>query len=222
MPDTSNTSNTQNLQTPVNDEKNGLLRVFYLFLRMSPFIIVCYFILLSIFNKDIKGVIYLAGLMFAAIIVKQAGDLSLFGADNKNGITNIKMCNLTSLGTSDKLFSKHAPLGVMVLFFTFAYLLTAMISHSSTEINLLSDNLPTIILFLILIVAECRFQYNYSCFGTRYISYTGLMSVILGIGWAMVVENNGFGALQYFNGMSSAQTCKTSKKIYTCKKVTNV
>ena len=214
--------NTQDLQTPVNAEKNGLLRVFYLFLRMSPFIIVCYFILLSIFNKDIKGVIYLAGLMFAAIIVKQAGDLSLFGADNKLGTANIKMCNLTSLGTNEHLFSKHAPLGVMVLFFTFAYLLTAMISYSSTEINLLSDNLPTIILFLILIVAECRFQYNYGCFGTRYISYTGLISSILGIGWAMVVENNGFGALQYFNGTSSAQTCKTSKKIYTCKKVTNV
>ena len=44
---------SENTQTPVNEEKNGLLRVFYLFLRMSPFIIVCYFILLSIFNKDI-------------------------------------------------------------------------------------------------------------------------------------------------------------------------
>ena len=83
-------SDNPNLQTPVNEEKNGLLRVFYLFLRMSPFIIVCYFILLSIFNKDIKGVIYLAGLMFAAIIVKQAGDLSLFGTDNKFVTTNIK------------------------------------------------------------------------------------------------------------------------------------
>lgn len=216
MPENSQT------QTPVNEEKNGLLRVFYLFLRMSPFIIVCYFILLSIFNKDIKGVIYLAGLMFAAIIVKQAADLSLFGADNKDlSKTNIKMCNLTSLGTNEQLFSK-APLGVMVLFFTFAYLLTAMISYSTTEINLLSDNLLTILLFLVLIIAECRFQSNYNCFGTRYISYTGLISTILGIMWAMVVENNGFGALQYFNGASSAQTCKTSKKIYTCKKVTNV
>ena len=31
----------ESTQTPVNEEKNGLLRVFYLFLRMSPFIIVC-------------------------------------------------------------------------------------------------------------------------------------------------------------------------------------
>ena len=81
-------------------EKSGLIRIFYLFLRLAPFIIVCYFILLSIFNKDIKGIIYLTGLMFSALIVKQLADLSLFGSDNKIAVDQdtINNCNLTYLG----------------------------------------------------------------------------------------------------------------------------
>lgn len=204
-------------------EKNGLIRIFYLFLRLAPFIIVCYFILLSIFNKDIKGIIYLSGLLFAAIIVKQIADLQIFGDDN--GLTvpkeMLNNCNLTYLGDDGTAFSK-APLGVMVLFFTLAYLVTGMVTHSRKELNLLTDNIPTLLLFVILISAECRFQYVNGCKGPRYISYTALLSAFLGVMWAMVVENNGFGALQYFNGISSAQQCKTSKKIYTCKKVTNM
>jgi len=204
-------------------EKSGLIRIFYLFLRLAPFIIVCYFILLSIFNKDIKGIIYLTGLMFSALIVKQLADLSLFGSDNKIAVDQdtINNCNLTYLGDDGSAFSQ-APLGVMVLFFTLAYLVTGMVTHSRKELNLLTDNIPTLIIFVVLIAAECRFQYINGCKGPRYISYTGLVSALLGIGWAMVVENNGFGALQYFNGISSAQQCKTSKKIYTCKKVTNM
>ena len=41
----------------------NLINILYMFFRLAPFIIVSYFTLQSIFNQDLKGVIYLIGLL---------------------------------------------------------------------------------------------------------------------------------------------------------------
>ena len=46
-----------------------ITNVSYLAFRMAPFIIVCYFILQSLLNWDLKGIIYLAGLLFCSVAI---------------------------------------------------------------------------------------------------------------------------------------------------------
>ena len=46
----------------------NLYNLFYLFFRLSPFIVACFFSLISIFNSDMKGLIYLVGLIFTTAI----------------------------------------------------------------------------------------------------------------------------------------------------------
>ena len=41
----------------------NLFTIAYLFFRLSPFIIACFFSISSIFNNDMKGLIYLVGLI---------------------------------------------------------------------------------------------------------------------------------------------------------------
>jgi len=41
----------------------NLLSISYLFFRLAPFIIVCFFTLNSLFNQDLRGIIYLCGLL---------------------------------------------------------------------------------------------------------------------------------------------------------------
>ena len=41
----------------------NIINILYMFFRLAPFIIVSYFTLQSIFNQDLKGVIYLIGLL---------------------------------------------------------------------------------------------------------------------------------------------------------------
>ena len=41
----------------------NILSISYLFFRLAPFIIVCFFTLNSIFNQDLRGIIYLCGLL---------------------------------------------------------------------------------------------------------------------------------------------------------------
>ena len=40
----------------------------YLFLRLAPFILICFFTLSSIFNQDFKGLIYLLGILFSVVL----------------------------------------------------------------------------------------------------------------------------------------------------------
>ena len=47
----------------------NLINILYLFFRMAPFVIVSYFSLQSILNQDLKGLIYLIGLIVTSFVV---------------------------------------------------------------------------------------------------------------------------------------------------------
>jgi hypothetical protein len=67
-----------------------LFGLLYLFFRLSPFIIASFFSLISVFNSDLKGFIYLVGLIFSTAITMGAGTTfkSLF-SDFGTGSTEI-------------------------------------------------------------------------------------------------------------------------------------
>jgi len=50
-----------------------LFGLLYLFFRLSPFIIASFFSLISVFNSDLKGFIYLVGLIFATALTMGIG-----------------------------------------------------------------------------------------------------------------------------------------------------
>ena len=83
----------------------NIISILYIAYRLAPFIIVSYFSLSSIFNQDLKGLIYLSGLLitcFMAIIVGNAGS-SHFRINSPedpiyNGASNV--CNILVLTKS--------------------------------------------------------------------------------------------------------------------------
>jgi hypothetical protein len=66
-----------------------LFGLLYLFFRLSPFIIASFFSLISVFNSDLKGFIYLVGLIFSTAITMFAGNSakSTFFPDFGTGTT---------------------------------------------------------------------------------------------------------------------------------------
>ena len=94
----------------------------YLFSRLSPFIIVSYFVLQSIFNQNLKGVFYVAGVLFACFLN------FLFVTDvigSPNGASN-PVCNIIE-------GMPEMPLGQTILGFTFAYF---FVSYSIEKLEL--------------------------------------------------------------------------------------
>ena len=53
----------------------NIVSLIYLFFRLAPFIIVSYFALQSLFNQDLKGVIYLVGLLIASVVTILVGNI---------------------------------------------------------------------------------------------------------------------------------------------------
>ena len=77
-----------------------LFGLFYLFFRLSPFIIASFFSLISVFNSDLKGFIYLVGLIFSTAITMGVGEgLKSTFSDFGKGSTTIPDPKATTTGT---------------------------------------------------------------------------------------------------------------------------
>ena len=46
----------------------NLINILYMFFRLAPFLIISYFTLQSLLNQDLKGVIFIVGLVIAAAV----------------------------------------------------------------------------------------------------------------------------------------------------------
>ena len=206
----------------------NLYNLFYLFFRLSPFIVACFFSLISIFNSDMKGLIYLVGLIFTTAITWIFGrsiitPTNLANLDiqfpekaenpvqaEKDGIPQV--CNFLSLGGFHS-FSK-VPLGLAVLSYTFFYLLYTIASYHMEIFNI-----PTLILFPVLILADIWWNISNGCFPVVSCILSLIVAGGLGVGWSAFVQKY-MPNLQYLMVGSNRQMCmKPSETYFTCDEV---
>jgi hypothetical protein len=177
--------------------------ILYLAFRLSPIILVSYFVLSSIFNSDIRGLIFLGLMLLEVVIAIMVGNFmsSSLGADyNPNGV-----CDAVSLTMNGPL-SKYIPLNLNVLSFTFGYLVSIIYEH-----KLIMTNIPMVILFSLFILYNCFWLFINACADVPQIFWS--LAFGFGFGWlfSYVIGKTGMVELQYFNGVKNEQVCKRSK-----------
>jgi hypothetical protein len=188
-----------------------LFGLFYLFFRLSPFIIASFFSLISLFNSDLKGFIYLVGLIFSTATTMGFGGIisntafSDFGTGSKtpvpaptptttNGSVNGGMrgggpsvgeippvCNTLSLGGFSG-FSK-VPLSTAVLSYTFFYLVYVIGVN-----NMALYNIPTLILFPILILSDMGWNIQNGCYPLLACVVSLVVAGGIGVLWSYIVS----------------------------------
>lgn len=191
----------------------NIITLLYLFFRLAPFIIVSYFSLSSVFNQDIKGIIYLVGVIITCFTTLIAG--STFGDDyttvtGADGITRNAVCDMLTIGKTGN-FSK-IPLGIAIMSYTLIYLVYVIVKYKMEMYNL-----PTLILFPILILGDLIWNIKNNCFKP----FGVLLSVIVGGGigalWAYIIDSLKQSRLQYFNIGSDKTVCqRPSKQLFKC------
>ena len=197
----------------------NLVTIFYLFFRLAPFIIVSYFALSSFFNQDIKGLIYLVGLLLACFvtiiiggsipIAYTMGETDLLDPTKlKNPINPV--CNMLTIG-KDGSFSKM-PLGVVMLTYTLIYLVYVIAKYKIEMYNL-----PTLILFPILILGDIVWNIRNECYKTFGI----IIAIIIGGGvgaiWAAVIDSINKPNLFFLNVGSDKTVCqRPTKQLFKC------
>jgi len=200
----------------------NLISVIYLFLRLSPFILVCFFSLASLFNQDFKGLIYLVGLIITCFIsilvggileplsnyIKSTYDVSLFVIRNQTpGICS----DMITLGNTP-IFS--LPISQTIFGYTFAYLLSII---TNPKHNYVSQNIPTLVFFPVIILFDMIWNFRNGCFIFE-------LPIALGLGfglgwfWGYIIESSKMTNLLYFNKISGASECsRPTKSTFTCK-----
>jgi hypothetical protein len=201
----------------------NLTKIFYTAYRLFPFILVSFFTLSSLLNQDIKGIIYLAGLLIACFVSTIVG--STFpktfekiptapapapapapATATAPEITDFNLiCNSLTLG-EDGPISK-LPLSITVYAYTFFYLVYIIIKY-----KLANQNIITILFFSTVILGDWYWHRLFNCNSHTSLVGALIIGAIIGIAWSAIIASTGKVNLQYFNGISNKEVCKLRAK----------
>jgi hypothetical protein len=195
----------------------NIISILYIAYRLAPFILVSFFTISSIFNQDFKGLVYLCGLLitcFLCIITGNtfSGFFRNTSDDGGNDIFNqtTKVCNLLTLTKSGPI--SHLPLSMAVFCYTFGYLLFIIVKY-----NLVNQNLPTLIIFPLIITSDFFWNMNNKCSKVSAVIAAGIISGLVGVGWSYFINSTKITDLQYFNGLSNKEICsRPAKQSFKC------
>jgi len=194
----------------------NLITLLYLFFRLAPFIIVSYFSLSSIFNQDLKGLIYLVGLLIASFVTIIVGNIIpmsfTYGVDDvTNDLRQVNgVCNMITIG-KDGSFSK-IPLGISMLSYTLIYLVY-IIAINHIEL----DNLPTLIILPLLILGDLIWNIANDCYKPFGIIVSIACGSLMGWAWAAIVNSFNQPQLFFLNVGGNKTVChRPTKQLFKC------
>ena len=191
--------------------------LFYLFLRLAPFVLVCFFSLLSIFNFDLKGIVYLVGVIFTMLFGIILGNLitKMFPGIELTDTT--ELCDIINLSNSS---FTSLPIGQSIIGFTTAYLISTLVfNEMNYNNNAIINNWPTIAFFSILVICDVYWNnYKNKCYGYLHSLITYGSSTLIGIFWASVIFDTKTPSLQFFPKYKNNELCKrASQKTFKCR-----
>jgi hypothetical protein len=197
--------------------------VFYLCFRLGPFLVVSYFLFQSVLNWELRGIVYLCGLLMASVLAYLCNGPvnSLFPPEVGHVYAQNAKCNVISLGENGRMLSQ-IPLSVCVYAYTFFYLLMFLVGTPvATSMSVtLTQNIPTLVLFPALCGFEIFWIVANNCVPQPLFSILAavLISGAVGIIWAMVVISLKNDNLTYLNDTQLGRKCSmNTKTLFKCR-----
>lgn len=215
-------------------QTEGATKIAYIAFRMAPMLLISFFILTSIINVDLKGIVYICGLVLAL-----AATLSINTVLTRTKVEGdgapAEACKVFRLGTNGDLLSV-IPLGIVVYTYTFFYLLIFIANLSNTANDkgvfghidtptlraMMAQNIPILVIFPSLILLESVWLTSYKC-----IEHTNPIVAIMcaifiggtiGIIWAVMITYTRRIELQYVNKYGATVCSRPKKMVLTCTK----
>lgn len=180
----------------------------FFILKLGPLFISFFFIFDSIFQNNLKGIIYIVGLIIAMVFTILVGNTVSFL--NKNE-PDIDMCFPVKIDNFVNI--SNLPLSQSVYGFTFLYLLIPMIKY-----NFIGYNSILLILFSCLIFTDMYLLSFYNCFSLKQIIFSLIVGSAFGIMYMSVLLSSNKKNIIYMPGIPQTNTCDLPKrKAYRCR-----
>lgn len=175
--------------------------MFPFLVMVLPYVLIGFFVLLSIFNANLKGIMYLTGIL---VLISFS---SIFIPDTPQDTFGRKeACRMFDLYG----FSKRLPFSIMVYSFTFMYLILPMYIFEHI-------NYQVIILLMITIVLDTFYRTMYSCDKMAFILSAGILGTVVGLVWFSLVYAVNHDLLYHTELVSNKLSCSLkSEQRYSC------
>ena len=175
---------------------------------MAPLLLTFFVVASSLFNTDLKGIVYLGGLLCASVI-------NLFFMNSIKSTRSIDadvMCELWNIDLLKGWNDYNSPaLGSMYMGFTFIYLFMPMLAHKQVNYAMIAT-----ILFLFGLNASVNLSNK--CNKMDGIFLGVLSGILLGMCWYGMFHAAGYDSLLYYPEMQSNNVIckKPSKQTFKC------
>ena len=213
-------------------QTEGTTKIAYIAFRMAPMLLISFFMLTSIINVDLKGVVYICGLVIAL-----AATLSINTTLTRTKFDGInapaEACKVFRLGTNGDVLST-IPLGVVVYAYTFFYLLIFIANLSNTANDrgvfghidkttlnaMMAQNIPILVIFPSLILLESVWLMSYKCIEHTHpilaITIAVFIGSLVGVLWALLITYTRRIELQYVNKYGMSVCNRPTKMMLKC------
>jgi len=145
--------------TPMNSLSSKL----YYISVVSPSVLVGFFVLLSVFNQNLKGLAYLVGICVLFTCMNTLKNMLI--------ITGTPDPNCKSNGLS---------YGILIYVFTFFYLLLPMIINGII-------NMPLLFLLALMTIIDSIINVSENCIKTKNIFISIIFGCLIGVSWSLLI-----------------------------------
>lgn len=182
-----------------------LSNILQLFSAISPLLLTFFLVMASIFNQNIKGLIYIAGLLIATGI-----NILLMGlVKSERSTEESVMCNIIDIPILRE-FNNPSP-GTLFIGFTLAYLLLPMTYNGQM-------NYMILISLICLLTLDVVTRVQKQC--TTWLGAIVGAAVGFGLGslWYTILHSSGYDSLLFFDEVNSNNVVcsKPSKQTFKC------
>jgi hypothetical protein len=150
---------------------------------ISPFLLAFLMVMISIINSNVKGLIYLLGLVILFVIVYLFQNTIKVEMDKTNEFCNISKFNVPSFNSA-------------LYMYTIMYVLFPMI-------NMGMINFPLIIIFLLLYVADTVIKIRNKCSSMTGVIMGTILGIFFGITYFLIIRATGQTGLLYYDDLVS-------------------
>jgi hypothetical protein len=169
-----------------------------LFSIFSPMFLIFFLVTVSIFNQNIKGLVYLAGVLLASVI----NTILSVGFGSEMGEDASPLCNIIDFPFISSKYNVPA-FNSMFIMFTLAYLLLPMIANNQINFFIVG-----MIVSLFIIDAYVKLTNN--CTLPKGIVFGALTGIVLGTAWfyTLYISDNTKPLLFFSDLTSNNVVCK--------------
>jgi len=168
---------------------------------LLPLLLIFFMVMISIFNQDIKGLVYLAGILITSVI----NVFLLNMIANKSDENSSASCNIFNLPFGMNTYNVPS-LNSVLIAFTIAYLIIPMISSSQT-------NYVVIFALLSMFIIDAISKIMNKCTTIAGVVLGLLTGLLSGSLWYALFRSTGYNSLLYFDEVISNKTyCSRPKK----------